>query len=114
MKKSNNIISDWLDKYGDPEIDKKVEEELERMMNKEEEYNPYCPICDSCGEDGCCSATSCKQHPEGKYCETYLKELKFGYLMYHKLSELIDGDEKYQSEVDKIWDELYDKVFKDE
>jgi len=36
MKKSNNMISDWLDKYGDPEIDKKVEEELERMTNKEE------------------------------------------------------------------------------
>ena len=35
MKKSNNTISDWLDKYGDPEIDKKVEKELERMTNKE-------------------------------------------------------------------------------
>jgi hypothetical protein len=34
MKKSNNIISDWLDKYGDPEIDKKVEKELERITNK--------------------------------------------------------------------------------
>jgi hypothetical protein len=33
--KKNNIISDWLDKYGDPEIDKKVEKELERMTNKE-------------------------------------------------------------------------------
>jgi len=22
MKKSNNIISDWLDKYGNPEIEK--------------------------------------------------------------------------------------------
>ena len=49
MKKSNNIISDWLDKYGDPEIDKKVEEELERMTNKEEPkheieemYDLYC------------------------------------------------------------------------
>ena len=31
MKKSNNIISDWLDKYGDPEIDKKVEMELEKI-----------------------------------------------------------------------------------
>ena len=28
MKKSNNIISDWLDKFGDPEIDKKVENML--------------------------------------------------------------------------------------
>ena len=25
MKKSNNTISDWLDKYGDPEIDKDVD-----------------------------------------------------------------------------------------
>jgi len=25
MKKSNNTISAWLDKYGDPEIDKEVD-----------------------------------------------------------------------------------------
>jgi hypothetical protein len=37
MKKSNNIISDWLDKFGDPEIDKKVEMELEEMI-KERHY----------------------------------------------------------------------------
>ena len=35
--KKNNIISDWLDKYGDPEIDKKVGMKLEEM-NKER-YN---------------------------------------------------------------------------
>jgi len=34
MKKSNNIISDWLKKYGDPEIDKKVEIKLEKMNNE--------------------------------------------------------------------------------
>lgn len=33
----NNIISDWLNKYGNPEIDKKVEMKLEEM-NKEK-YN---------------------------------------------------------------------------
>jgi len=33
----NNIISDWLDKFGDHEIDKKVEMELEKI-NKER-YN---------------------------------------------------------------------------
>ncbi len=32
--KKNNIISDWLDGYGDPEIEKKVEMKLEDM-NKE-------------------------------------------------------------------------------
>ena len=29
--KKNNIISDWLDKYGDPEIDKRVEQQLENI-----------------------------------------------------------------------------------
>ena len=32
--------------------------------------------------------------------------------MYHKLLELIDGDEKYDDKVEKMWDETYDKVFK--
>jgi len=30
--KKNNIISDWLDKHGDPEIDKQVE--IERLSVK--------------------------------------------------------------------------------
>ncbi len=82
------------------------------MIDKEEEYNPYCKICDSCGEDGCCSATSCQQHPDGKYCKTYLKELKFGYIMYKQLLNLIDEDEKYKDIVDKMWNDTYDVIFK--
>ena len=39
MKKSNNTISDWLDKYGDPEIDKKVGMELEKITK--EIYNKF-------------------------------------------------------------------------
>ena len=31
MKKSNNIISEWLDKYGDPDIAKQVEKEADDM-----------------------------------------------------------------------------------
>ena len=31
----NNIINDWLDQHGDPEIDKKVEQELERMSREQ-------------------------------------------------------------------------------
>jgi hypothetical protein len=29
MKKSNNTISDWLKKYGNPEIEEQVEKEIE-------------------------------------------------------------------------------------
>ena len=56
----------------------------------EDSYNPYCSVCDSCGEDGCCSALNCKQSNNGKYCETYLKNLQFGYRMFKDLFYLID------------------------
>jgi len=45
--KKNNIISDWLDKYGDPEIEKKVEMKLEEITKErfnqiiDEVYNKY-------------------------------------------------------------------------
>ena len=32
--KKNNIISDWLDRYGDPEIEKKVEMKLEEITKE--------------------------------------------------------------------------------
>lgn len=80
----------------------------------QENYSPYCPICSACGEDGCCSALCCQQHPDGDYCETYLKELRFGYALnkqfykelYNKLSK------ELQEECDKIWEETYDNIFK--
>jgi hypothetical protein len=76
------------------------------------DYSPYCPECGSCGEDGCCSAISCKQSPNGDYCETYLKDLRFGYMMYKDLYKLICEDPKYKDELDKIWDENYDIIHK--
>ena len=45
--KKNNIISDWLDRYGDPEIEKKVEMKLEEITKErfnqiiDEVYNKY-------------------------------------------------------------------------
>ena len=88
-----------------------MDDQINKKIIDNDEYSPYCPICDSCGEDGCCPATSCKHHPDGRYCETYLNELKFGYMMYHDLMEIIDEDDKYSDEVDKIWDKNYDMVF---
>ena len=34
--KRYNIISDWLDRYGDPAIDEKVEKELKKISNMEQ------------------------------------------------------------------------------
>ena len=82
-------------------------------MEDKENYSPYCPICSACGEDGCCSALSCKQHSDGHYCETYLKELRFGYALNKQFQrELYDKlSTELKEEWDKIWDKTYDKYF---
>ncbi len=86
-------------------------------MSKETDeidYSPYCPICSSCGEDGCCPATMCEHHSDGYYCDRNLAELRFGYIMYHQLMKLIDGDPKYTDKVSELWNEIYDNIFNDE
>lgn len=72
-----------------------------------EEYNPYCKECDGCGEEGCCSPLNCKQSANGRYCATYLMDLKFGYIMNSFFNIEIFGlmseelKEKYDKEFDK-------------
>jgi hypothetical protein len=69
---------------------------------------PYCKICDSCGEELCCSPTSCKQHPEGEYCDIYLAQLKVGYKMYEYLINKIykELSEDVKQEIDEKETEL--------
>ena len=75
-------------------------------------YNPYCSKCGGCGEDGCCPASMCTQDG-GDYCEYYLKELKFGYVM-HKFfyNNLFNSLTKEQQDIyDKEWNKQYDIIF---
>mgnify|MGYP003648736809 CR=1 FL=1 len=47
MKKSNNSISDWLDKYGHPDIEIQVEKEIEHINKIEmikSKVKEYCKI----------------------------------------------------------------------
>ena len=78
--------------------------------NIEDDYSPYCPECDGCGIDGCCSALCCKQSPDGDYCGTYLKDLKFGYAMHKDLFKFIyenNTDDKYKEILD-YYEKIYD------
>ena len=85
-------------------------------INPNEDYSPYCPICGGCGEEGCCPPTMCKQHPDGDYCETYLRDLKFGYVLndwfHNKLLETLP--QEVQDQYLQKWDELYDVFYKNE
>lgn len=76
----------------------------------EENYNPYCPVCSGCGEEGCCSPLMCKQSPDGSYCESYLRELRMGYHLHQWFEQTIYGEltQEQKDRFDKKWDELYD------
>lgn len=74
-----------------------------------EDYkSPYCPVCDGCGEDGCCTALCCQQSPDGDYCKMYLRDLRFGYRMFKDMWDLIPQDPESQSKLDEIYDKNYD------
>jgi len=71
--------------------------EENNKSTEEENYSPYCDICESCGEEGCCSPIHCEGHG-GKYCKSNLSILKINYLavkkFFKKFGEFkIDGDE---------------------
>lgn len=80
----------------------------------ENKYDPYCPVCSGCGEEGCCSPLICKQSPDGHYCESYLNDLKFGYSMDKFFQENIweKMSEELKKEYDEAWDKIYDEVYK--
>ncbi len=79
----------------------------------ENKYDPYCPVCSGCGEDGCCPALMCEQSPDGHYCESYLKDLQFAYKTSRYFEEEICGrmsrelQLEYNTEWNRLWDEVY-------
>ncbi len=83
---------------------------------QEKNYYPYCPICDACGESGCCSAMSCQQHPDGHYCESYLRDLKIAYLMekffYKEIYDNLPQNLKHK--YDREWNEVFDNLNRDD
>ena len=44
--------------------------------NNEEGYSPYCEICGSCGESGCCPSFMCTNDKKGLYCGSYFNDLQ--------------------------------------
>lgn len=83
------------------------------IMEKEEKYSPYCKICSGCGEDGCCHATICQQHKDGAYCEIYLRDLKFAYLMFNALKPFLKDDIESKKKIDELYDKNWDLIYKE-
>lgn len=85
------------------------------MEELEEEYNPYCKICDACGENSCCAGYHCDNHIEGKYCGTYFFDFKFGYMMYKDIMKYLDNklnkDDEIFKDIENLWDDNYEFVY---
>lgn len=86
----------------------------EEVILDEEEYTPYCRICEACGEEGCCSPLQCKHHKDGKYCGGYLRDLKFGYTLSNIFEEKIYDkmSDELKKEYDELWDEQFDRHYR--
>ncbi len=84
-------------------------------MTDKEIHNPYCPVCEGCGEEGCCSPMMCRQDPNGSYCQSYLNDLKFGYKMYNQIMEMLEENQEKNKEIldkiEKIFIDTYEKIY---
>lgn len=85
---------------------------MEIQFEESENFNPYCPVCNSCGDDGCCSAIHCKQSPNGHYCATYLADLKFAYLMYNDICNLLAERNILKKELDEFVEKNINIIYK--
>lgn len=82
-------------------IDKRRKKQL--AIHDKLKYSPYCKICNSCGEEGCCPPTTCSNHPKGKYCEGNMGILKSSYWTLRDLyNELYKNEEKNKEIIDLI------------
>ena len=97
------------------------EESLEQSYLLEEDgniedYNPYCPVCNGCGESGCCGPINCT--PDNILCQypkTYTADLKLGYRSFERFWGLLEKNDWFgkKEEFMKIYHEELDYRYKD-
>lgn len=73
---------------------------------KEQLDSPYCPQCNACGEDGCCSGSRCKKNT-CLYGDSYALEYEYNKEMASRLYESFPDKE----ELEKIFTVVYDKFY---
>ena len=94
-------------------------------FNKDKYESPYCKICTSCGEEGCCPYLNCFSHlienDNCKYGHVHLRDAKFdyrlskmGYDIINKLENGLFDAELAVKEYHKQWNEIYEDVYKDD
>ena len=85
-------------------------------MIKKETDDSYCMVCESCGEDGCCSIEKSILGHGCKYAEYYAQQVYYDKMIideFHKFVESLGicRDETGSKVIDPIGD-LYDRAWK--
>jgi hypothetical protein len=76
----------------------------------------YCPVCQSCGEEGCCSAEKTILNHGCKYAQNYAQQVFYDQMIideFHKLAERLGlGRDETGNEIKDPIGDLYDRAWK--
>ena len=100
---------------------------MEIRQENNKDYIGYCKLCDSCGEEGCCSPIGClRQHmivdrnKDCEYGDIYFKNILFGYKSAQMYSQIFDDLKTGKLELkeaieleEKSWNNIYDYIYND-
>jgi hypothetical protein len=81
----------------------------------ENNYNPYCSLCDSCGEDGCCSYLNCifkaiESNEDCEYKETYKADMLLRHEFLKACFEHSEQSVEVEQFINNMYDIAYDKI----
>ena len=76
--------------------------------DKEDYESPYCDVCESCGEEGCCSIEKSILGHGCKYAQWYAKDVYFNEVL---INELLTYIKENVEGADKVVDAAYNKAF---
>ena len=79
--------------------------------DKEDYESPYCDVCESCGEEGCCSIEKSILGHGCKYAQWYAKDVYFNEVLINELLTFIqDNVDNADNIVSKIYNTAFDKA----
>jgi hypothetical protein len=79
--------------------------------DKEDYESPYCEVCESCGEEGCCSIEKSILGHGCKYAQWYARDVYFNEMLINELLTFIqDNVDNADNIVSKIYNTAFDKA----
>jgi len=76
--------------------------------------SPYCPVCESCGEEGCCSVEKSLLGHDCKYGEWYARDVYQNEMIIDEFHKLFDENGKYlgcdSNPIEVVYNNAFDRT----